>query len=308
MISAMSAGIMPVEAVSTTERSPGNISGLDTEALDAYIHIRRSLFLLLLFIVMACSPSASPVADTEKLIPEIENYFQGFDGALVLYDLNANRYTRYNAEKCAERLLPASTFKIMNALIALETGAIPDENYPMRWDGTQYDIPTWNQDHTLKTAFRDSVVWYYQAVARRIGKENMQRYIDVVEYGNRDIGGNLDTFWLDGAIKISADEQVELLKQLYQGELPFSQRSIKIVKELMVIETDGTYRLSGKTGSGLMGTLYIGWFVGYAEVDGNVYVFAANLTDSGSQATGSKAKEIVLNILQDQIIPAGKGE
>jgi beta-lactamase class D len=99
-----------------------------------------------------------------------------------------------------------------------------------------------------------------------------------------------------------------LLKRLYQGDLPFSQRSIEIVKEIMVIETDGTYQLSGKTGSGLMDTLYIGWFVGYAEVDGNVYVFAANITGSSPQVKGSKAKEILLNILQDQIIPAGKGE
>ena len=192
------------------------------------MHIRRFLCLFVLFSVTACSPSVSPVAETETLIPEIENYFQGFDGALVLYDLNANRYTRYNPEKCAERLLPASTFKIMNALIALETGAIPDENYIMRWDDTPYEIPTWNQDHTLKTAFRDSVVWYYQEVARRIGEENMQRYIDAVEYGNKDMSGNLDTFWLDGAIRVSADEQVELLKRLYQGDLPFSRRSIRL--------------------------------------------------------------------------------
>jgi beta-lactamase class D len=264
--------------------------------------LRRILSIVLLFLLTACGSSLSPVSEAEKVIPELENYFQGFDGALVLYDLNANSYTRYNPEKCAARLLPASTFKIMNAMIGLETGAIPDENYSMRWDGTQYDIPTWNQDHTLKTAFRDSVVWYYQEVARRIGKENMQRYVDAVGYGNKDITGDLDTFWLDGAIRISADEQVELLKRVYQGELPFSQRSIQMVKEMMVIETDGTYELSGKTGSGLMDTLYIGWFVGYAEVDENVYVFAANITDSGPQAQGSKAREILLNILQEQVI------
>jgi beta-lactamase class D len=266
------------------------------------IYIRRILYFFLLFIVTACSPSVSRIAETEEIVPELEKYLQGFDGAFVLYDLNSNRYTRYNPEKCAERLLPASTFKIMNALIGLETGAIPDEHYTMSWDGTQYDIPAWNQDHTLKTAFRDSVVWYYQEVARRIGQEKMQQYISATGYGNEDITGNLDTFWLDGAIRISADEQVELLKRLYQGDLPFSQRSIVLVRELMILESDGNYQLSGKTGSGRMESRFIGWFVGYEEVDENVYFFAANITSSNPEAKGSKAKEILLNILQDQII------
>ena len=267
--------------------------------------IRRIPSLLFLFLMTACSASITPVADVN---PDLENYFQGFDGAFVLYDMNNNHYTRYHPEKCAEQLLPASTFKIMSALIGLETGAIPDENYILAWDGTQYDYPVWNQDHTLKTAFRDSVVWYYQEVARRIGKEKMRQYIDAVGYGNQDITGNPDSFWLDGAIRISADEQVELLKRLYEGDLPFSERSMTIVRAMMILETDGTYQLSGKTGSGLTDTLYVGWFVGYEEVAGNVYFFAVNITGSSPQAKGSKAKEILLDILQDQIVPDVKGE
>lgn len=266
------------------------------------MHVRQTLFLLILLVLTACSASPLPLKESENIRADFENYFQGFDGAVVLYDLSANQYTRYNPERCAQRFLPASTFKILNALIALETGAIPDENYTLPWDGTQYDLPAWNQDHTLKTAFRDSVVWYYQEVARRIGEENMQRYIGEVGYGNQDIRGNPDSFWLDGAIRISADEQVEFLKRLYQGDLPFSARSMEVVGEIMLLESDDHGRLRGKTGSGLMDTMHVGWFVGYMEMDSDVHFFAANITGPKAQANGAKAREILLNILQEEIL------
>lgn len=244
-------------------------------------------------------PSPVPITaavSEDKL--ELEEYFQDFTGVFVLYDLNNDHYSRYNPERCAERFLPASTFKILNSLIGLETGVIPDENYVISWDGRQYENSAWNQDHTLKTAIQNSVVWYYQELARRVGTEKMQYYVDAVGYGNKDITGKTDTFWLTGALRISADEQVELLKRLYHDDLPFSQRSMKIVKEILVLENTNTYRLIGKTGSGLVGTSYIGWFVGYVEEKDNVYFFATNIESSSSEADGVKAKEITRDILQ----------
>jgi beta-lactamase class D len=230
---------------------------------------------------------------------EFEKHFQGFTGAFVLYDQYSERYIRYQPERCSEQLLPASTFKIMNSLIGLETGVISDENHVIPWDGTKHDIPAWNQDHTLKTAIQDSVVWYYQELARRVGSERMQFYMDAAGYGNRDITGPVDVFWLNGTLRISADEQVEFLKRLYQGDLPFSERSMKIVKEILVLEKTETYQLSGKTGSGQMKAIYTGWFVGYIEEDTKVYFFATNIQGTSSDVKGLKAKEITLNILQE---------
>jgi beta-lactamase class D len=238
----------------------------------------------------------TPASD-EK--PELKKFFEGYSGAFALYDLNNNRYIRYDPERCAERLLPASTFKILNSLISLETGVVPDENYMIKWDGTQYPTASWNRDHTFKTAFQNSVVWYYQELARRVGRENMQHYVDLVNYGNRDISGNLDNFWLDGKLRISAVEQVEFLKRLYSGDLPFSQRSIKIVKEIMVLEDTPTYQFSGKTGAGQMDAVNVGWFVGYINENDNVYFFAANIKGSDPDVNGVKAKEITQDILQD---------
>lgn len=265
-------------------------------------HLHLFVTSMLVFVLLAgCAGSSntrppSPASTVGSL--EMEKYFESFSGAFVLYDLNDERYIRYNPAQGAERLLPASTFKILNSLIGLETGVIPDEDYQIQWDGTQYENPAWNQDHTLKTAFQNSVVWYYQELARRVGKEKMQHYVDAVDYGNKDISGRIDSFWLDGALRISADEQVELLKRLYQDDLPFSQRSMKIVKAIMVLENTDMYWLSGKTGSGKVGASYIGWFVGYIEEKGNVYFFATNIKSANPEARGTQAKEITRSILQ----------
>ena len=142
--------------------------------------------ILLVLLIVSCTPGplAEPVAE-ETAQPDLEGYFQGFEGAFVLYDLQNDRYLRYNPAQSAERLLPASTFKILNALIALETGAIPGEDYVIPWDGRDYEIESWNQDHTLKTAFQNSVVWYYQEVARRWGAKrcsNMSMRLDMATW------------------------------------------------------------------------------------------------------------------------------
>jgi beta-lactamase class D len=253
-------------------------------------------------------PSAiTTSAPSAEVRPELGQYFQGYTGAFVLYDRNANRYIRYNPERCAEQFLPASTFKILNALIGLETGVIPDENFVIKWDGRHYDIPAWNQDHSLKTALQNSVVWYFQELARRVGAQSMRQYVEAAGYGNKDISGQIDSFWLDGALRISADEQVEFLKRFYQNDLPFSQRSLTIVKTLLVLEKADSYQLSGKTGSVQRVNIHTGWFVGYLETDGNLYFFATNLesSDPNGLANGQLAQKINRNILQSlALLPA----
>jgi beta-lactamase class D len=253
-------------------------------------------------IVEETAPVPTRTASAPEVIlkPELGDYFKGADGAFTLYDLNRNQYLRYNPERCAERFLPASTFKILNSLIGLETGVIPDENYVIPWDGTQYDFPSWNRDQTLKTAIRDSVVWYYQELARRVGRERMQSYVDAADYGNRDISGPIDSFWLNGALRISADEQVDFLMRLFRDELPFSARSMEIVREILVLEKTGTFSFSGKTGSVQRIAPHVGWFVGYLETAGDVYFLAVNFESANPDgyANGAQAKDIAWNILR----------
>ena len=254
------------------------------------------LFLTGFFIVLSgCKNGENHTYQTD-----FENYFEGYEGAFVLYDVNNRYYIRHNEEKCDERYSPCSTFKVFNSLAALESGVLKDENEVIKWDSTMRDYEVWNRDHDMRSAIANSVVWFYQEVARRIGSERMQKYLDEVGYGNKDISGGIDKFWLMSSLKISPNEQVEFLRRLYLGELPFSQRSMDIVKDIIRLDSlpSGSI-LSGKTGSGTGdggSTMDIGWFIGSVQLGNNLYIFATNIRGPG--ASGKKAKEISLEILK----------
>jgi beta-lactamase class D len=230
---------------------------------------------------------------------DFSKYFEGYSGAFVLYDVNNKYYIRHNEEQCKKRWSPCSTFKIPNSLIALETGVVTDENFMLKWDGTKQPYDTWNRDHTLRTAITNSVVWYYRELARRIGEARMKDYIEKIDYGNKDISGGLDKFWLMSSIAISADEQVEFLLKLITNKLPFSERTVNIVKDIMTLEKNDLYVLRGKTGSGENKDIKRtqGWFVGYLTLGDNAYVFATNI-EAPENANGKKAKEITYEILK----------
>jgi len=259
---------------------------------------RIHLFLLLCILLSGCVP-VKPTQVTETR-PDLEQYFQGHKGAFVLFDQKNNKYIRYNPERCTEQFLPASTFKILNALIGLETGIIPDENYVIKWDGKIWPITVWNQNHTLKSAIENSVVWYFLELARRVGPEKLKKYVEAADYGNKDISGQSDAFWLEGNLRISADQQVEFLKRFYANDLPFSRRSLETVKGLLILDNKDTFTLSGKTGSVVRTAMYQGWFVGYLETQENVYFFATNMesTDPDGLANGATARQISLDILK----------
>lgn len=195
-------------------------------------------------------------------------------GSFVLYDPQLDQYTFCNKSQFNKAYSPASTFKICNSLIGLETGVITDENFVIPWDSVVRHNATWNTDHTLKSAFKNSTVWYYQELARRVGGEKMKFWLDLVKYGNADTSGGIDYFWLGGGLRITPEEQIRFLQKLYENKLPFSQRSMNIVKKIMVASDTSDYVLSAKTGWAGTDTLDVGWYVGFLETRGNVYYFA----------------------------------
>ena len=232
----------------------------------------------------ALSPARAQTYRTTTLPAK---HYEGFGGGCILYDRNAETFTEFRPEECRRRLTPASTFKILNSLIGLESGVIRDEHFVIRWDSVHRDFESWNRDHDLASAIANSVVWYYQELARRVGRARMSAYIDSTGYGNNDASGPLDSFWLGSTLLISAEEQVAFLRRLYEGNLPFSKRSVDIVKEILVLERNEKYVLRGKTGyaddrSGVA----VGWFVGYVERSGNVYFFALNMTSPETERDG----------------------
>lgn len=237
---------------------------------------RKNNFLFVFIIIVISVNQILFAQNTEQ--KNIKKFFKGHKGAFVLYDKQNKKYFRYNEARCAERFLPASTFKILNSLIGLETKVIEDENYVIKWDGVNRWSKDWNRDHTLSSAIKYSVVPYYQELARRVGRKQYKKWSDAISYGNQVIGDKIDTFWLDNSLKISADEQIVFLKRFYDYELPFSKRAIDIVKRIMSEEKYEHSLLKYKTGTGTKedGT-FIGWLVGYVEKEKNVYLFAFNI-------------------------------
>ncbi|WP_203219510.1 class D beta-lactamase [Nostoc edaphicum] len=213
--------------------------------------------------------------------PNLGRHFQEFgrEGSILIYDSKNNRTYEHNPQRNATAIAPASTFKIFNALVALETGVVPDDVAVLTWDGIHREIDAWNHDTNLRQAFKDSTVWFYQVLARRIGYERMQEFINKVGYGNRQIGtaADIDRFWLQKPLQITPKEQIKFLQRLYQGDLPFSQRTINLVKDIMVREQTPDYTLRGKTGWLTSTKPNVGWFVGYLEQNKNVYFFATTL-------------------------------
>ncbi len=235
---------------------------------------------------------------------DFKSRFGEYDGCFVIRSLNDGWTLRFNESQCVERLAPCSTFKIFNSLAGLDSGVLSGPDHKMEWDGTKHWIKSWEQDHTLATAIRDSVVWYYQNLAEKIGEERMQKYIDGCDYGNRDISGGIREFWLGSTLKISADEQVRFLEKLYTDKLPFDRKSVETVKSIIVQRASGDWAFSGKTGSGLKNRKdpngmepNLGWFVGHVKNGDRQYVFAVNIKGDG--AWGPKAREIADDLLVD---------
>jgi len=235
-----------------------------------------------------------------------EVIFQGYQTALVIYNRTSGDVINVNSELSARRLSPCSTFKIYNTLIGLELGLIKGDDEPWyKWDGVKCDIEGWNQNLTLREAFRVSAVPAFQILARQIGETRMNGYIKKIDYGSQDISAGIDIFWLPRpettSIKISADEQVALLNKLLDGKLPFSEKNIKILRDIMLVEKSEKGTLYGKTGSGMGadGKWNLGWFVGFLEHGDATYVFACNIT-GGKNPSGKAARTIVENVLKSQ--------
>jgi beta-lactamase class D len=190
----------------------------------------------------------------------------GVEGAFVLLDVTSNRITIANPELAERAFLPASTFKIPNTLIGLETGVIPDESFALEWDGVDRGVfDVWNRDHDLRSAMKNSVLWFYQELARRIGEDRYHDWMSRLDYGNRDIGGGVDQFWVAGDLRITPREQVRFLRRLLQGDLPVEERSVRIVRDILLVSQKDGVTLRAKTGLTAQTPHYVGWLVGFVE-------------------------------------------
>jgi beta-lactamase class D len=253
----------------------------------------RGLTLILLAGLMAgCTPNNVTTDNSFK------KYFDenGAEGCFALLNNGTGRFTVYNLSRYRDSsYLPASTFKIVNSLIGLQTGDIVNDSMIIRWDGVDRGRPECNRDLSMYDAFRKSCPAWYMELARRIGQDTMQSWLDTIGYGNTKIS-RLDTFWLDNSLKIKPDEQLGLAKKLYFNLLPFHKTNQEIVKRAMVFEDNTDYKLSYKTGWGRKEDgSHLGWMVGWIEENRHPYFFVLNLESKDPSFNMQQAR---MNILK----------
>jgi beta-lactamase class D len=237
-----------------------------------FIHVTLTLFVIL--ILTFCIPVSSYAEDSDlaKLFQE-----RGIKGTMIISSLDGKTSYIHNAVRSRERFIPASTFKILNTLIALEEGAIKNEKEIIKWDGKDKGFAAWNKDQSLETAFPSSCVWFYQELARRVGKGKYESYLRKMNYGNGETGPDVSAFWLEGNLKISAVEQIAFLKKVYNKEYAFRPSSYELLRRLMVVEKTPAYTIRAKTGWTQRVSPQVGWFVGYVESGDKVWFFTTNI-------------------------------
>jgi len=253
--------------------------------------------------------SAAPVAARDSLRPEWNAVFRAYnaEGVFVLYEPEAGVIHRSDATRAGERRTPASTFKVYNALVALETGVVRDPDSMFVWDGTRRWLDAWNRDHSLRTGMEFSTVWLYQRVAERVGAERYRAAFVREPYGNGAVGDSVTTFWLTGPLAISPDEQVAFMDRLRRGDLAFRPEVQATVRDLLVSYREAGGTIHGKTGWAVEpDESDLGWLVGWVERSrphpqgrGTVAVFAMNVTRSVGQDfdLGAARRVIVRSLL-----------
>ena len=233
---------------------------------------------------------------------DLSSYFGTYDGSFVMYDAGNNAWSIHNIDHALLRVSPDSTYKIYDALFALEAGIITPEHSLMVWDGTSYPFEAWNADQTLPSAMASSVNWYFQSLDRQLGMTALSDDIRNIGYGNENIGGDLSAYWMEGSLEISPVEQVELLVRLQNNSFGFAPENVQVVKNALRLFSSATGTYYGKTGTGRVdGQDVNGWFVGFIETPDTTYYFATNI-QADSNATGSTASEITMSILSDMAI------
>lgn len=260
----------------------------------------------LLFLLLIIGCSSNNITQNNDL----QKFFDSNKvvGTFGMFDNAHGQFTIYNLPRYRDSAyLPASTFKIVNSLIGLQTGRISSEKMVIPWDGITRSITAWNKDLTMEEAFAASSVPYYQEVARRIGKDTMQRWLDSLRYGSRQIKGPIDSFWLNNTLKITPDEQLGLVKKLYFEQLPFDKRPQSIVKKVMLHESNANYQLSYKTGLGYTESGHaLGWIVGWIEENRHPYFFVLNVEGPSSTDMVPVRMNILKSILREEGFMQGK--
>ena len=193
-----------------------------------------------------------------------------FSGTLALRDKQG--FWVQGKPLAEKRFPPCSTFKLTLGLIGLETGILPNAN-------------------TLKTALAESSEWYFRALARKIGAQELRRWVTLLSYGSGWKGDAVADAWHDGSLLISPHEQAELMWRLAQSSLPFKPAVQATIRECSAFPAKGS-TLWGKTGTGDQ----IAWYIGAATHQGETVAFAA--FQQGKGVLGPKVRPQLVTLVE----------
>ncbi|MDQ1142714.1 class D beta-lactamase [Pedobacter agri] len=258
------------------------------------------MFVFLLMLIVTTSFKFLPKEVVRNDFKKIYDKYN-VQGSFVIYNKNKDEYTYYNKEQTIRPFTPASTFKICNTLISLNSKVIDDEDVVIKWDGKQRQNPAWNHDTDMRDAFKNSTVWFYQELARRVGEKRMKAYLEKANYGNHDISGGIDAFWLTGGLRITPQQQIDFLRKLQSDKLPFSKSSMDILRDIMIVDNKQEYIIRAKTGSGKQDGVYIGWYVGYVTTKDNIFYFVNCIQTKEKNDNFNNARIEISNIILDEI-------
>ena len=255
----------------------------------------------------------------QPIIVEVDwsNYFDGINGAAVIYDPIENCYQIYNQELALTQRSPCSTFKIISSLIALENGIIEPDDSTRTWSGEIFWNEEWNKDIDFTDAFHASCVWYFREVIDEIGKDMIQEELNRLEYGNCDISdwdGRLNTnnnnpvltgFWIESSLLISLKEQVEVMERIFGENTDYSEETLYQLKQVMLLseENEAGILIYGKTGMGKAdGIVVDSWYTGFADIADKRIYFCVYLGETDNKNVSSaKAREIAINIVSGNL-------
>ena len=303
--------IKRIKYITSYAANAANAAGSINTVAPTYVNNNVCVFILGLFLVFCQIPIISALANNDDgrfhfqsdnvVYKDMSSFFEdaGVKGSFVLYDLNAGLYTIHNRDMSVTRVSPTSTYKIYSALIALEEGILEADSTLREWDGTMHPFEAWNQNQNLASAMRYSVNWYFHDLDVQVGTEKLHYYLTHLSYGNRNLSGGIQDFWIESSLRISPVEQVKLLRDFFRNDTVFKAHHVEAVKEALVLSESGGAVLSGKTGTGLVNERAVsGWFIGYVETVRGGFVFAAYIQGEDN-AGGSMAAQITLSILGD---------
>ncbi len=247
-------------------------------------------------VLLSFSANASELTRRDDLLSVFGK--AGAKGTFALYDFAQDRLITVHHKRAETPYIPASTFKIVNTIIALETGAVSDVDEIVTVDPASIRNPGWKEPMGLRGGFPASNVPVYQEVAKRVGLEAYAQWLKRLDYGNHSVGDEVTTFWLKGPLKISATAQARFLADVGRYALPVTDRSQSYLHEISLIEKNRTYELHAKAGWTTAPYPGIGWWVGWVVQNGNFYGFALNM-DMNDINLAPKREEIGRALLKE---------